>query len=213
MSRPFQLAAACGIAAPVAFVVSTVLAGVLREGYDPTTQAISELFEVGAPTSTIVVVGFIAFGLLALPFAWALYHGLPGDPWLAALAVVLDAVGTLAILVFPCTVGCPGPAGGSGDLLHTVTAGLAYLGHLGAPLLVARHLGRHPHWAGLRAASWGLGLVAVGMFAFWAVGFAGAYGGLAQRAFTVTSDVWFATAAVWLLVRARRTTRSRPSLR
>ncbi len=78
MSRPFQLAAACGIAAPVAFVVSTVLAGVLREGYDPTTQAISELFEVGAPTSTIVVVGFVAFGLLALPFAWALYHA--GSP-------------------------------------------------------------------------------------------------------------------------------------
>lgn len=208
MSRRLQVAAACGIAAPVAFVASTVVAGMLRDGYDPTTQAISELFEVGAPTSGIAIAGFAAFGLLALPFAWALFHGLPGDPSLAALAVVLDAVATLAILAFPCTVGCPGPGAGSGDLWHSVIAGLAYTGHLGAPLLVARHLRRHAHWAGLRAASWALGLVAVGLFAFWLVGLAGEYGGLLQRAFTIVSDLWFVTAGVWLLVRTRRTSRA-----
>ncbi len=213
MSRRLQVAAACGIAAPIAFVVSTVVAGALREGYDPATQAISELFEVGAPTAGIVVGGFVAFGVLALPFAWALFHGLPGDPSLAALAVVLDAVATLAILAFPCTAGCPGPTSTSGDLWHSVFAGLAYLGHLGAPLLVARHLRGHSHWAGLRAASWALGLVAVGLFAFWLVGLAGPYGGLVQRGFTFVSDVWFVTAGVWLLVRARRTSRSTRSLR
>lgn len=210
MSRRLQVAAACGVAAPVAFVAATVLAGVQRDGYDPATQAISELFEVGAETGAIAVAGYVAFGVLALPFAWALYHGLPGDPSLAALAVVLDAVGTLAILVFPCTAGCPGPAETSGDLWHSVLAGVAYTGHLAAPLLVARHLRRYPRWAGLRAASWGLGLLAVGVFVVWLVGLAGAYGGLAQRAFTLVSDVWLVTAALWLLFRARRTTPATP---
>lgn len=212
MSRRLQVAAACGVLAPIAFVATTLVAGALREGYDPTTQAISELFEVGAPTGSIVVAGFVAFGLLGLPFAWALFHGLPGDPSLAALAVVLDALATLAILAFPCTAGCPGPASTGGDLWHSVFAGLAYLGHLGAPLLVARHLRRYSGWAGLRAASWALGLLAAGLFAFWLVGLAGAYGGLAQRAFTIASDLWFVTAGGWLLVRARRTSRATPSV-
>lgn len=205
MSTRLQIAAACGIAAPISFVLATVAAGVLRDGYDPTTQAISELFEVGAPTAGIAVAGFVAFGVLALPFAWALFHGLPGDPSFAALAVVVDALGTLAILAFPCSAGCPGPGNGTVDLAHSVMAGVAYAGHLGAPLLVARHLRGYAHWGGLRMASWGLGAVAVGLFVYWLVGLAGAHGGIAQRAFTITSDVWFVVAGGWVMVRARRT--------
>lgn len=205
MSRRLRIAALCGVLAPVAFVGGTFLAGAMRDGYDPRTQAISELFEVGAPTSGIAVAGFVAFGLLAIPFAWAVYHGLPGDPLAAGALIVLDAVGTLAILAFPCSEGCPGAGAGAGDLMHTVTAGIAYIGHLGAPLAVARHLRRYPRWGGLRAVSWGLGLVAVGLFLFWLVGLAGAYGGLAQRAFTITSDLWFVIAGIWIAVRVTRT--------
>ena len=45
----------CGILSPLVYVGTDILAGTLYAGYSFTSQAISELFAIGAPTSSLMV--------------------------------------------------------------------------------------------------------------------------------------------------------------
>lgn len=60
----------CGILAPLLYVSTDILAGALYAGYSFTSQAISELFAIGAPTSHLVVPLFTVYDVLLLAFAW-----------------------------------------------------------------------------------------------------------------------------------------------
>lgn len=63
----------CGVAAPVVYVATDLLAGNLYPGYSFTEQAVSELFAIGAPTSRLVVpLLSLSSGLLAA-FAYGVW--------------------------------------------------------------------------------------------------------------------------------------------
>lgn len=59
----------CGILAPIFFLSTDILAGTLYPGYIFISQAVSELFAIGAPTSHLVVSLFTASDLLLVVFA------------------------------------------------------------------------------------------------------------------------------------------------
>src|SRR3712207_5080593 len=68
----------CGILASLLYVATDIVAGMLWEGYSFSTQAISELSAIGAPTRSLVVtlgliydVLLIAFGL----YVWIIAAG------------------------------------------------------------------------------------------------------------------------------------------
>src|ERR1700693_1069848 len=58
----------CGIVAPLLFVGTNVLGGVLWSGYNFTSQSISDLTASGAPTRAAFVPPFIAVDLLLMVF-------------------------------------------------------------------------------------------------------------------------------------------------
>jgi hypothetical protein len=63
----------CGILASIIYVATDILAGTLYAGYSFTSQAVSELFAIGAPTSGLVVPLFTVSSLLLLAFAFGVW--------------------------------------------------------------------------------------------------------------------------------------------
>ena len=121
-----QILLACGIVASLLYVATDVLGGLHYEGYSFTSQAVSELMAVGAPSEDFVDPLFMANGVLTLAFA---------------IGLVREAVGrnralhvTGALLIAYSIVGLTGPtlfemhprgAGGvAGDMPHIVVTGV-----------------------------------------------------------------------------------------
>jgi hypothetical protein len=65
---------ACGILSSLLYVATDILGGLRYEGYSFTSQAISELMAVRAPSEAFVDPLFIAYGVLALAFAVGVFR-------------------------------------------------------------------------------------------------------------------------------------------
>lgn len=183
------------------YVTSWLVAGLLRDGYAPTQQAISELFAVGAPAvpRTLVVGGLVVSGLAFLVLAPTLDRVLPGRGRLGPVLVALAGVGTVAIVAAPCTAGCPGAGATSTDTWHVIWAGVGYGGLTSAPLAVAWRV-RHADPL-LARWSWRLGGVALGLFVVHLTGVVPVASGLQQRTFNTVADAWYLLVALRLLQR------------
>src|SRR5678815_5056840 len=59
----------CGILAAFAYVVTDLLGALRYPGYNFTSQGVSELMAVGAPTKDLVNSIFVVYGALAVAFA------------------------------------------------------------------------------------------------------------------------------------------------
>jgi hypothetical protein len=190
-----------GLVAVGLYVGGWLLAGVVRDGYDPREQAISELFELSAPWSSrgLVVVGLALSGVAFLVLAPALHRTLPGEGRLGPVLVVLAGLGTLGVVAAPCTPGCPGAATTAFDLWHTIMAGAGYTALVLAPLAFAWRLRR----AEPRLAAWSLALGggAALLFGLYVAGLVTAAPGLQQRVFNTLADAWYVLIALWVLRR------------
>lgn len=195
-----------GIVAPAVYVATWAVLGATRAGYDPVSQAISELGEQGAATAPGMSAGFVAFGVLAVPFALALRRTLPGDALAPAAAAVICGVTTVGAAMFPCSPGCPGIGASATDTGHALTAVTGYLALMATPLLTGCVL-----WTAGGAwqifARWSVAAGAVGavLMLLWALEVFGTAGGAAQRIFNTLADVWWLSAGLVVLRPPRRT--------
>jgi hypothetical membrane protein len=187
-----------GILGVVAYVATWFIVGITRSGYVPTQQAISELFEFGAPTGGRVALSLAlaVTGMLLIPFGFMLHRQLPGasrlGPWLIAYSGIMTA----AVVAFPCTAGCPGYGSSFTDSMHVLTAGSGYVALVTAPIAVGWRLRPHDPVA----ARWSILLGTLALVGF-VVRNAGVddLGGLQQRVFNTTADLWVALIGVWVL--------------
>ena len=122
--------AIAGAIGPLAFITSWVVAGALRSGYDPMSDAISRLAELGAENRWIVSTGMVTFGGACLAFAPCLRHP-------ASISLRVAGAASLGVAAFPCTEGCPGP-GTVTDVGHTIAAGVHYVAFVLTPVLHER---------------------------------------------------------------------------
>src|SRR5678815_2963304 len=67
-SRARQVLLACGVLSSLLYITTDILGGLRYPGYSFTSQAISELAAIGAPTKPFVDPLFITYQLLALAF-------------------------------------------------------------------------------------------------------------------------------------------------
>lgn len=204
--RRVVIAAVVGAVGVALYVSSWAIAGMVWDGYDPARQAISELFSLGAPVSTRILVsvglGVSAIGLVV--FGWALDRGLPGRGLLGPGLAVLSGVMTLGVVAFPCTDGCPGMGATVTDTGHVVTATVGYVALILAPLAIGWRVRDHlPRFARVSSAIGGLALV---LLVARTLGMAPGLGGLQQRVFNTVADAWYVLAAV-VLVRLNRSGR------
>ena len=184
-----RVRATAGIVGPVAFISAWVIAGALRDGYDPVIQAISRLAESGAPNRWIVTAGMITFGVSALVFASVMKQFTkPG-----AFFMVVAGLSSFGVAAFPCTSGCPGIGSTFFDTAHVVVAGIHYVALTNAPLAIwwERRTGRYALFCLVMATATGLALTAQAL----GIG----PNGLMQRTGITLSDVWMITTAVLLM--------------
>jgi hypothetical protein len=188
-----------GLVAVVLYVGGWLVAGAVRDGYDAREQAISELFELGAPWSSRgpLTFGLLVSGVAFLLLAPALHRALPGRGRLGPALVVLAGVGTLGVLAAPCTAGCPGFGATPTDTWHVITAGLGYGALASAPLAFAWRL----RVSAPTLARWStiIGGTSVVLFVVHVSGIVPVATGLQQRVFNTAADLWYVLVAVWLL--------------
>lgn len=192
----------------VAYVATWAVLGAVREGYDPLHQAISQLFELGAPAwqqRTLAGV-LLVTGVALLPVGPVLDRTLPGTGRLGPALAVLAGAGTAAVAFFPCTAGCPGFGTTTTDTMHVLLAGGGYIGLVTAPVAFAWRL-RDTAWRDLALAGLVLGGVATVGFLTRNLGLE-VYGGLQQRIFNTLADAWYVVAAV-VVLRRRQVVASR----
>jgi hypothetical membrane protein len=196
-----RLGGAAGVVGPVAYVAAWAVLGARADGYDPVSQAISELAALGAPTAGPMNAAFAAFGALAVPFAVALARALPGDGRPAAAAAAVCGLATVGAAALPCSPGCPGPGTTATDTGHAVVATVGYLALMATPLLAGVALRRSGDPAARTAgtASIAVALLGTALMALWALGAMGQAGGAGQRAFNTLADAWWAAAGAALL--------------
>jgi hypothetical membrane protein len=125
-----RLPRVAGVLGPSAFIASWVVAGALRDGYDPVHDAISRLAELGAANRWIVTTGMVTFGFSVIVFGRML-------PKPAALLALVAGLASLAVAAFPCTEGCPG-SGSFTDIAHVIAAATHYVALVGMALLASR---------------------------------------------------------------------------
>lgn len=118
---------ACGILSSFLYIVIDVSAGMRYEGYSFFSQAVSELAAVGAPTQSLVVPLFLAYGALALAFGvGVLREGVSGRnrPMRIAgsLLIVYATAGFTGFTLFPMQQRGVGSLGT--DLPHIVVTGV-----------------------------------------------------------------------------------------
>jgi hypothetical membrane protein len=92
----------CGIFSSLLYVGTDILAGTLYAGYSFTSQAISELFAIGTPTSYLVVPLFTLSSVLLLTFALGVWLSAGRNRVLrvTALMIVGNAVNGLVLWNF-----------------------------------------------------------------------------------------------------------------
>lgn len=202
--------AVLGVVGVVAYVAAWAVGGALWGDYDPTRQAISELFAHGAPTRTRLPLslGLLLSGVGLVAFAWAMHVGLPGRGRLGPLLAATSGVMTVAVVAFPCTAGCPGAGASLTDTLHVVTAGTGYTALVLAPLATGWRVRRD--LPGLALASAVLGGGALLAFAVHTMATVSS-AGLLQRGFNTAADLWYVVAAV-VIVRRQRDRARRPAV-
>jgi uncharacterized protein len=94
----------CGILSSLLYVATVVLSPVMWEGYNSTSQTVSELIAIDAPTRPLVAPLFVIYGMLVVAFAVGVRLTAGGKLVLRLAAVGLagkEVLGVVVTLFFP----------------------------------------------------------------------------------------------------------------
>lgn len=97
----------CGILAPILFIGTDVIAGILYQGYTFIDQSISELSAVGAPTRSLVVPLNILYNVLLIAFVLGVWVSADQNRLLRVTAIMIlaNVIVTLIWVFFPMQLG------------------------------------------------------------------------------------------------------------
>jgi hypothetical protein len=199
-----RLLAICGIVGPILFIVVILVFGLLRPGYDPIRQQMSELGEVGAPNAIAFnMAAYFLLGLLMIAFAFGLHRGISEGKGskLVPILIAVSGVGWIGASFFRCDPGCVNES--VTGRMHDLTGMIAVFPLLIAPLAILPRLKKDNRWQSYRPFSLIMGALAVILFA---VMFTAAvspalepYRGLIQRLTFFTPLLWIEVMAIRLL--------------
>jgi hypothetical protein len=117
----------CGILSSLLYVGTDILGGMLWEGYSFTSQFVSELSAIGAPSRPLVVPLFIIYDVLFFAFGWGVW-GLAGQKralrFIGGLLVGMGVINFVAVF-FPMHL--RGAEVTFTDIMHATLAGVTVL--------------------------------------------------------------------------------------
>jgi len=205
----------CGILSSLLYVGTDIIAGMRWEGYSFTSQFISELFAIGAPTSGLVVPLFTVSNILLIAFALCVWMlaGRNRALRVTALMVVGNAINGLTLWnFFPMHM-----RGAEATFTDTMHLALAGVGVIFVLLALVFGAAAFRNWfRPYSAVAILILLVPSGIVAFFyapqvAANLPTPWGGLAERISTYGWDLWVVLLAI-ALSRAEKVPGSMPDL-
>jgi hypothetical protein len=118
----------CGILSSLLYVATVVLAAIRWEGYSSTSQTVSELIAIDAPTTPLVVPLFVIYSLLVYAFGVGIWRSAGQKRALRFAAVGLvgkEVLGLVVTLFFPMHL--RGVEGTLTDTMHAILTGVGVL--------------------------------------------------------------------------------------
>lgn len=190
---------AAGALGALGFVVLIAIGGALTDGYNHSSQMISELAARGAEHSGLQTVAFMVVGVGVLCYAAGL-HLVGRVPAIATtLVAVFGLLSSFAQAALPCDQGCE-PTTATGTA-HIITGASGFVAMLIAMFILARHWRRSEAHVALarstRIYAWG-GLAGLLAFNVTRGAELQSVDGLAQRAFAFCVIAWIVTTAATL---------------
>ncbi len=141
--------ALCGMAAPVIFAITVLVAGYLTPGYDPVTQLMSELGVPGEPYAELMnVVGFGLVGILLVGFSYATFRVFRPLRRVIFGSVMVAGAGLsfIAMGFYHCDQGCIAVT--TAGNVHLLLGIVALVASLLAALTFAYVMHRERGWGG-----------------------------------------------------------------
>lgn len=200
-----RLPALAGIIAPPLFAAITVVAGLVRPGYDPVRRTVSAL-AVG-PGGWLQTAGFVLLGVLSLAFALGLARAVSERRAARVAGVLTGLLGLLALAFAVFPTDAPGePDTFHGQVHDWLVIALALCFPV-AVIGVACALRRVAGWRRIAVFSAAVGAVALALALFWL-----AVPSAVSRPWTgLYERVWIGVQLVWLEVLALRVWDARAS--
>jgi hypothetical membrane protein len=134
----------CGVVSSLFYVVTLSLGAMRWEGYSATSQAISELFAIGAPTRSFIATLLVVYALLIYAFGLGIWQSEGAGRVLRAAAILIigkEVFGVVATVVTPMHL--RGMEANVSDTLHAAfTVVGVFLCMLPAMILGAVALGK-----------------------------------------------------------------------
>lgn len=176
MRRADRVRCAGLIVGPAAFISAWLASGAMTPGYSPTRDHISDLAAIGAPTRTLMNLGFTAF-TIAVGAATLPARRFLGTP--ATVVLGANVAMTMGIMLAPLG------RSADGDRAHAIVAGLGYLALAAAAPSAAPTLGKRSR--GLAMASVGVGAASMACLGLSLIR---PESGFWQRAGITVTDAW-----------------------
>jgi len=111
----------CGILSSLLYVATVALAPMLWEGYSSTSQTVSELFAIGAPSRPLVVALFLAYDVLVIAFGLGVWESAGRKRAVRVVGILLVTYGAVGLAgpFFPIHLR-EALAAGEGTLTNTI---------------------------------------------------------------------------------------------
>jgi hypothetical membrane protein len=212
-----RLMLGAGLLAPVVYVATTVLGGLIRPGYSHVAEAISELTAAGAPNKALLDPLYTLYNLLGLVFATGVFLAIGRHTrgkarrigHAGAAMLILGSALSLTFAVFPQDPGGL-PVTFSGTV-HILLAGVVAPASLLALLLLGLSARQSPRLRGYAAFTFAADaviLLAGSLTPLALAGPLGPYFGLVERSTIGAILVWTAVTA-WKLLATDREAHTR----
>jgi hypothetical protein len=118
----------CGILSSPLYVGLTIIGAMQWEGYSSTSQTVSELFAIDAPSRAIVILLMLMYSILMIAFALGVWKSVLKKRALLIVAGLLigkEVLGSVATLLAP--IHLRGVAGTLTDTMHAIITGVGVL--------------------------------------------------------------------------------------
>lgn len=118
----------CGILSSLLYAAAVVLGAMRFEGYSSTSQTVSELFAIDAPSRPLIVALFTVYGVLIIAFGIGVWRSAHGKRALQVTGGLLVAYGAVGLPAPPFTpIHLRGVEGTLTDTMHIVVTGVLVL--------------------------------------------------------------------------------------
>lgn len=118
----------CGILSSLLYVSLTIIGAMQWKGYSSTSQTVSELFAIDAPSRTIVILLMLTYSILMIAFGLGVWRSAGGKRSLRIIAGLLvgkEVLGSVATIFAPMHL--RGVEGTLTDTMHAIITGVGVL--------------------------------------------------------------------------------------